>query len=340
MPARSEPAATDNAFPTRHVADVPLEPPEARWLIEPLWTACAVGIVGGQPKCFKTWLATELALAVASGGQALGRFSAKQQGPVLFFAAEDTAPAMRARFEATASARGVRLADVPVLLLDLAELRLNDQKQLDRLRYTVARVQARLLVLDPFVRVARLDENSAQEVSAVLGALRTIQRDLQVAVLVVHHMRKSPGTHLGQQLRGSGDFAAWSDSGLYLVRRGQDMVLSVEHRGAPAPPPLRLRLSLDGAAPHLVVDDEEEPPPIQGSPPLHPPSTDIEPLEAELIDRLRLARRPQTTVQLRAALHVRKVTLLESLRRLQQRGLLARDHAGWSLVPGSPVPDL
>jgi hypothetical protein len=338
MPARSEPAANDDAFPTRHVADVPLQPPEAQWLVERLWAACGVGIVGGQPKCLKTWLATELALAVASGGQALGRFCAKQQGPVLFFAAEDTAPAMRARFEATASARGIRLADVPVLLLDLAELRLNDQKHLDRLRRTVATVQARLLVLDPFVRVARLDENSAQEVSAVLGALRTIQRDLQVAVLVVHHMRKSPSAHLGQQLRGSGDFAAWSDSGLYLVRRGEDMVLSVEHRGAPAPPPLRLRLSLDGA-PHLVIDDEE-PPQTPSSPPLHPPSTDIEPLEADLIDRLRLARRPQTTVQLRAALHVRKVTLLESLRRLQQRGLLARDHAGWSLVPGSPVPDL
>lgn len=81
----------------------------------------------------------------------------------------------------------------------------------------------------------------------MLGSLRALQRELDLAVLLVHHMRKSPSAHLGQQLRGSGDFAAWSDSSMYLVRDGPgDLVLSVEHRGAPAPPPLRVRLAQAG----------------------------------------------------------------------------------------------
>lgn len=332
MPARSEPDENQDGFPVRHVTDVPAQTQEAQWLIEPLFAACGVGIVGGQPKCLKTWLATELALAVASGGQALGRFAAKQKGTVLFFAAEDSAPAMRVRFEAVALARGVTLADVPLLLLDVAELHLDDPHQLKRLRHTVARVQPRLLVLDPFVRVARVDENSAQEVSAILGALRTIQRDYQVAVLVVHHMRKSPSAHLGQQLRGSGDFAAWSDSGLYLVRRGENLLLTIEHRGAPPPPPLRLRLA-DGVSPHLVVEESLD---MRVPAQSHPSTASLGPLETletHILDCLRLARRPQTTVELRATLHVRKATLLETLRRLQDRGIVARDHVGWLVVP-------
>lgn len=322
MPAASDRRPDGGAFPVRHVATVPPQPQGAQWLVESLWAASGVGIVGGQPKSLKTWLATELALAVASGGAALGRFAARQHGPVLFFAAEDSPAAMRARFEAVAGARGVRLADVPVLLLDVAELRLDDPRQLARLRQTVADVKPRLLVLDPFVRLARLDENSAQEVSAVLGALRALQREHDLAVLVVHHMRKSPAAHPGQTLRGSGDFAAWSDSGLYLLRRGDDLVLTVEHRGAPAPPPLRVQLA-EGARPHLIAEDLDPAPAAA-------PAT-AAPLAAELVELLRRARRPQTTVALRAALRVRKAHLLEALRDLQQRGLVVRDDAGWAL---------
>jgi hypothetical protein len=256
---------------------------------------------------------------------ALGRFAARQQGPVLVFAAEDGGPDMRRRFEAVALARGVDLAKVPVLWLDLVELHLDDPRQLERLRVTVARLKPRLLVLDPFVRlVARIDENSAQEVSAVLGALRALQREHDVAILVVHHMRKSAAPHPGQALRGSGDFAAWMDSGLYLVRRGADLVLAVEHRAAPAPSPLRLHLASE-PAPHLVAHDlEPRPAPeaVAGG----------DPFETEILECLRRGRRPQTTVELRAALCVRKAKLLDVLRRLKHRGLVGRSDAGWTLV--------
>jgi hypothetical protein len=271
----------------------------------------------------KTWLAAEFALAVAAGGHALGRFVARQPGPVLVFAAEDGGPDMRRRFEALALVRGIDLAKVPVLWLDLVELHLDDPRHLQRLRATVARLQPRLLVLDPFVRlVAGIDENSAQEVSAVLGALRALQREHEVAVLLVHHLRKSPAPRLGQALRGSGDFAAWYDSGLYLVRRGDDLLLVVEHRAAPAPTSLRLHLASE-PAPHLIAHDLA---------PRLPAADVVEPLEAELLDCLRRGRRPQTTVELRAALRVRKSRLLDLLRRLRQRGLIGRDEAGWTIV--------
>ena len=39
------------------------------WLVEGLWAREGVGVVAGHPKLGKTWLALELALAIASGLQ-------------------------------------------------------------------------------------------------------------------------------------------------------------------------------------------------------------------------------------------------------------------------------
>jgi RecA-family ATPase len=208
MPQPSDPRS-DKSLPFCHVAAVDPKPKEAMWLVESLWAASGVGIIAGAPKALKTWFATELAIAVASGKDALARFPVKLKGPVLVYAAEDDLPAMRSRFQSVADARGVDLKDTPIYLIDLPSLRLDDDLQLRRLRATVADLHPRLLVLDPFIRIVNLDENSSQAVSAVLGSLRALQREHDVAIAVVHHLRKTLSGHLGQQLRGSGDFAAW-----------------------------------------------------------------------------------------------------------------------------------
>jgi hypothetical protein len=57
-------------------------------------------------------------------------------------------------------------------------------------------------LLDPSVRLHRLDENSSADISALLGYLRELQRRYDVAIIVVHHMRKATRAHLGQALRG------------------------------------------------------------------------------------------------------------------------------------------
>ena len=63
-----------NGFPTR--APVKLEQPlQRQWLVEALWSEQAVGIVGGEPKCGKSMLALDLAVAVAAGVPCLRHFA-------------------------------------------------------------------------------------------------------------------------------------------------------------------------------------------------------------------------------------------------------------------------
>jgi len=148
----------------------------------------------------------------------LGRFPVTRPGPVLFFAAEDSASRLRGRFEALAEVRGVPFVGAPIYSLDTPVLRLDRPADRRRLRATVAALAPVALVIDPYVRVSGgADENSASEVSSILGSLRALQRELHVSVVLVHHMRKAPSRHLGQCLRGSGDFAAWTDSALYRI---------------------------------------------------------------------------------------------------------------------------
>jgi len=326
MPPASDPRAP---FPVRRVHDVEPRSSERRWLVDELFASSSVGLLGGPPKAFKTWVAAELALAVATGTPAFGRFAVPDPGPVLFFGAEDPLPDLRTRFDGIARARRLDLAQAPVLLLDIAQLRLDDTAHLDRLRRTLALHRPRLLVLDPFVRlVTGLDENSAREVSAVLGALRTLQREHDVTILLVHHMRKSPAAHPAQQLRGSGDFSAWADSALYLTRHDDERLLVVEHRGAPAPPPFRLRL-VEGDTPHLAIQDPH------GSD-ASASTAALDPLQAHIVERLQAALRPQPTQTLRDALRVRKADLLTALRLLAERGLVTKTAHGWTLAASAP----
>ncbi|HLK38171.1 MAG TPA: AAA family ATPase [Polyangiaceae bacterium] len=323
MPPASDPRTP---FPVRGIHGVEPRSSEQRWLVDQLFAHSSVGLLGGPAKAFKTWVAAELALAVATGTPAFGRFAAPDPGPVVFFGAEDPPPDLRLRFDGIARARGLDLAKAPLLLLDVAQLRLDDQVHLRRLHGTVARHKPRLLVLDPFVRlVAGLDENSARDVSAVLGALRTLQREHEVTVLLVHHMRKSPAAHPAQQLRGSGDFSAWLDSGLYLTRHGDDRILVVEHRSAPAPSPFRLRL-VPGDTPHLEIQDAH---------PGDAPDTAVDPLHARVVERLHSTSRPQSTFALRDALRVRKADLLAALHALEGRRLVTKTQLGWMLASDS-----
>jgi AAA domain len=60
-------------------------------LVQGLWSDQAVGILGGEPKCCKSFLALDLAVSLASGAPCVRRFTVRRTGPVLLFPAGATA---------------------------------------------------------------------------------------------------------------------------------------------------------------------------------------------------------------------------------------------------------
>jgi hypothetical protein len=296
-----------------------------RWLVSSLWGRAAVGILGGAPKCCKSWLALDLAVSVASRTPALGRFAIEDPGSVMLYMAEDAAAVVKARLDGLCHHRGLRLKGLPIDVITTPSLRIDRGADQERLARTVWRATPRLLVLDPFVRLHRVDENDAGQVSAVLGYLRSLQRDFDVAVLVVHHARKNGGGgQAGQSLRGSGDLHAWGDSNLYLRRQQGNLALTVEHRAAQAPDPVSLRLVTDGGDPHLAVAD----------PAGDEPASNANDLEQSVVAALAAAGEPLGRTALRDTLRVRNERLGEALALLAIRGAIVRVGDRWAV----PVP--
>jgi hypothetical protein len=294
---------------------------ETAWLIESLWGAGAVGVIGGAPKCGKTWLALDMAVAVASGRPCLGRYAVPTPGPALVYAAEDAPPSVRERLEHLARARGADFASLDVGLIVEPSLRLDLAEDLGRLRATLARRRPRLLVLDPYVRLQRADENNATEVSAILSALRDLSRVHSCAIALVHHARKGTTDEPGQGLRGSSDFHAWGDSNLYVRRVRDGLLLAIEHRAAASPPPVGLTL-VTGDPVRLEVRSLPEAPP---EPPL-----------AERLLRL-LEEGPRSQNEVREALGVRTQTLGDVLREMLADGRVVRAADG--RLARFPIPD-
>lgn len=291
------------------------------WLIEGLWGGEAVGCIGGIPKAGKTWLSLEMALAVASGRPCLDRYAVRNPGPVLLYCAEDGPRAVQQRVAGLAKARGVDFAKLAIGWIGASGMALDDPRDQRRLMMTVARTKARLLILDPLVRLHRGDENSASDIAAVLGFLRELQRAHHTAVVLVHHVRKSGASQPGQALRGSGDLHAWGDSNIYLVRRDGRPTLMAEHRAHRSPDPVTV--CLDGDPPRLVVDDVA-------------PTTGADPLDERVVAAL--VERPLTRTALRERLGVRNETLGKAIDRLLASNRLIRVDGGLA-VPVPPSAD-
>ena len=298
-------------------------PEESRWLVTGLWAEQAVGIVGGEPKCCKSFLALELAVAVASGAPCLRHFTVPQPGRVLLYAAEDALHVVRRRLEGICAAAGCRLIDLDVQVITAPTLRLDLQENRAALERTVAHLAPRLLILDPFVRLHRIDENASGEVAPLLAYLRELQRQHALAVLLVHHARKSAaGMRAGQALRGSSEFHAWGDSNLYLRRSADTLSLTIEHRAAPSPPSIMLELKAHGEA--LALQLAQPPCPVSS---VAPSSVD-----ERITAALQQAAGPLSIKELRPLCRVRNATLYQRLTTLTSAGQLLRTPEGYRLA--------
>src|SRR5215831_16506794 len=299
--------------------------PELRWLVTQLWSRDAVGIVGGEPKCCKSFLALDLAVAVAAGVPCLRRFAVPDPGRVLLYAAEDAHPIVRRRLEGIAAAAGVDLRDLDIQVITAPTLRLDLPADRVALQEAVARLQPRLLILDPFVRLHRIDENASGEVAPLLAYLRELQRRYALAVLVVHHAKKGAGNvRAGQALRGTSEFHAWGDSNLYLRRDGDEkLTLTVEHRAAPSEKPRLIELVQSGQALalQLVNPQDQAPPPEPIS------------LDQRNIGALAEATAPIPIAELRSKFRIRNATLYDRLNALTAAGRVVKtDNGSYRLV--------
>ena len=174
-------------------------------------------LFAGRPKLGKSWLAYQVAIAVASGGKALGEIPVKE-GEVLYLALEDGRQRLQWRLQTL-----LKSSDQMPSRLHLAmEWPPLDEGGLEELELWLQRYAstARLIIIDTFQRIRpagsgdsvySIDFNSLRE-------LTDLTREFPVCIMVVHHTRKAGAEDAFDTMSGSTGLTGAVDALLVLKR--------------------------------------------------------------------------------------------------------------------------
>lgn len=305
-------------FPTEKIGAI-VEATQKKWLIENLWLESACGIIGGQAKCCKSWLGLDMVVSVASGTPCLNKFAIGEIGPALVFMAEDRDIEVRERVAGIVTNRGLNLNELNLHLITVPSLRLDSELDQKRLDATIAAIAPRIVLLDPLVRLHRLDENSAREISGLLGFLRELQRRHKIALVLTHHSSKRAGIRPGQGLRGTSDLHAFGDSNIYMSRKGNAIEIAVEHRSAASIDPFCIHL-VSNPAVHLQIANDNA------------GTKSAEKLTLQVINILKKTQSPLPRQQLRDILKINNQKLGNTLNELKTQKIITITSQGLCLV--------
>lgn len=204
--------------------------PPPRWAVPGLLSE-GVNLLAGPPKVGKSWLALALAVAVATGGKALGSIEV-QAGPVLYLALEDTGRRLKSRLGKVLADRDVWPQSL-AFAIEWPPLTHGGDRQLAA--WLADNPAARLVILDVFAKLRGTvpPGMSAYDADyAAIGRVKALADYYGVAVLLIHHTRKATGDDFLADVSGTNGLAGAADTTLVLRRtRGEaDGILQVVGR--------------------------------------------------------------------------------------------------------------
>src|SRR5215212_7124275 len=232
-----------------------IEFPKPRWIV-PGIVPEGTTILAGKPKMGKSWFALGTSLAVAAGGVALGT-QRVERGAVLYLALEDNPRRLQSRLKKLLpggeAPEGLELATQWPRLgdggLEALEAWLN------------AHPDARLVVIDTLAkfRAGQAGKNIYKEDYEAVESLVELAADHNVAVLIVHHLRKLGADDPLDQVSGSIGLTGGADGALVLNReRGRaDAYLYVTGRDIEEEKELALSWDSTTATWKIAGDAEE-----------------------------------------------------------------------------------
>ena len=207
---RLQPVAVISAATLEH-----MELPEPRYAVPGILVS-GLAMLAAKPKIGKSWMALDWAIAVASGGKALGAIDVLEAGDVLYLALEDSRKRIQTRIW-----RLMGDGFPPRLGFAWQWPKMDDGGIAKLEGWLQAHRDARLVVIDVWKRVRQTRKRGADpygEDYEHMVELKTLADRYNVTVLVIHHTRKAEAADVLDEVSGTGGIAGALDSVLVLHR--------------------------------------------------------------------------------------------------------------------------
>ena len=254
-PEEQDRKATPSTFPPAAEL-MAREIPPVRWVV-PGMVPEGVALLAGKPKLGKSWLALGLCVAVASGGVAFGNVRV-EKGSALYLALEDNE--RRLQFRLKKILAGTEAPDGLHYSVECPRL---DEGGVEAVEgWLRSRPDARLVVIDTLAKIRprqRRGANAYQEDYEALEALLPLAARHNVAVLVVHHLRKMAASDPLDEVNSSIGLTGGVDGAMILKRERTraDATLFIAGRDVEEEKELALRWDRNTAGWALAGSAEE-----------------------------------------------------------------------------------
>lgn len=195
------------------------------WLINGVLAQRSTSLLTAQHGNFKSFLALDMALCIATGREWHGH--KVEKGAVLYIAAEGSDGLLQ---RALAWLEHHNISEYPDTFSCLPNsLALADFQKIKQLVARLKTIRPILIVVDTLARCTPgLDENSSRDMGAFIQGVEDLSDATGAHVMVVHHNNKS-GAY-----RGSSAVPGAVDTCMSMVRKGNEVTLSTEkQRNAP-----------------------------------------------------------------------------------------------------------
>lgn len=239
-----------------------IEFPAVEWRVEGYLRERAIMFSFGAPGAIKTFVATDAAIAIASGGMFLGKFAC-QQGRVLVVQ-EDTLASdyQQSYLRPMLAARGITGADVrdTLFVAPPADFSLDQQERLTDLCRWLEAYKPDMVVLDSFYLMY---SGKKEDLIQIIKILKRIRNKYGCAIWIIDHNRKGQGAAsagddaIDRLINGREKSAACDsvmESRNIKGEQGSVFLDVIKLRGAKLPEAVRVTYS-DGS---LTIDGDEE----------------------------------------------------------------------------------
>lgn len=197
--------------------------PPVPWLVRDLIPDEGMTFLGGKKKLGKSWLALQIAQAIAAGVPVLGRETV--QGSVIYICLEDGRRRVKSRLVKQHTTRGLPITyctRFPPL----------DGDGMGTLHDLLGALQPKLVIIDTLAaaKTSKTEENAAGAMADIGNYLRETGQYFKCGLLVTHHHGKMTVGDPGNDLRGSSALAGAADVNLGLYREEGGYILRGEGR--------------------------------------------------------------------------------------------------------------